>query len=573
MRRRAERTAVRRPAVPEVRAPSRPGGGAARLLELQRTVGNRAVAATLTRRPAVQRACCTGCATGDGCAGGEREDAGPTVSRLPADGATPQADLSSPRFAGVAVLEACFDDTARLGVGARGDAVERVQQALVDLGFDLGPGGNDGVYGERTAAAVRQFKTVHGLGSTQFGDVGPGTMRRLDQLFPGGPAPRPEQTVDVESGGEEETGSCPSGPDITTALAADSPPPATSALVGAPGVGAVHKTILQAIGAFTGKLDIPGRGTKPNLVETGQFFWSGEVRTVVDAEIARIEREPGSAAFVSRARAFLTGVDDRLKPKEKDALFDKVAEEAAKATSPAKAAMKSLLATGATADGGTLELDLWAKLNKSNSMPSVLHLRSLKAYRTLAVFDLTACGFHVARVAERVNAGGGMSGTPKGPSVSADLVGGSTKRDRREFSSGTRRCFGDVFPQTGLSSAVTKLKDALDNGHMVHARVLSGVGAGKGCIPGFDPPGTKVTDLGPPPEEHSILIIGFDGDEFVFHDADATVSRTPMAGFGSLFFKDGRLSTADGAGDLPVTRCGNHPRGDKRYQVIKLRPV
>jgi hypothetical protein len=68
-----------------------------------------------------------------------------------------------------------------------------------------------------------------------------------------------------------------------------------------------------------------------------------------------------------------------------------------------------------------------------------------------------------------------------------------------------------VFPQN--VSAVTAMKDALDNGQMVHARVLSGVG------------------------------------------------------------KHGTMSTATGAGDLPVTRCGDHAGGAHRYQVIRLAPA
>lgn len=109
--------------------------------------------------------------------------------------------LTSPRFVGEPLLEACLEDKSRMGAGAR-DTVEhqpvsKVQQALVDRGFDLGgtgPAGNgvDGVYGPRTAAAVRAFKAAEHLGFEEFGDVGPGTMRRLNELFPGGaPTPTP----------------------------------------------------------------------------------------------------------------------------------------------------------------------------------------------------------------------------------------------------------------------------------------------------------------------------------------------------------------------------------------------
>jgi len=68
-----------------------------------------------------------------------------------------------------------------------------VQQALVDLGYDLGAGA-DQRYGPKTATAVRSFKTDQVLGFTQFGDVGPGTMGRLDELFPGPLPPcRPDE--------------------------------------------------------------------------------------------------------------------------------------------------------------------------------------------------------------------------------------------------------------------------------------------------------------------------------------------------------------------------------------------
>src|SRR6266853_780175 len=107
--------------------------------------------------------------------------------------------LPSPRFSPSAKLERCFEDTDRLGQGDPDtDPVTRIQQALIDVQqitgntYDLGSTGpnNDGVdgdYGPKTAAAVRKFKADEKLGFTQFGDVGPGVMHRLDELFPAGP--------------------------------------------------------------------------------------------------------------------------------------------------------------------------------------------------------------------------------------------------------------------------------------------------------------------------------------------------------------------------------------------------
>jgi peptidoglycan hydrolase-like protein with peptidoglycan-binding domain len=114
--------------------------------------------------------------------------------------------LQSPRFSPSAKLERCFEDTDRLGQGDPDtDAVKRIQQALIDVQqitgntYDLGSTGpnNDGVdgdYGPKTAAAVKKFKADENLGFTEFGDVGPGTMHRLDELFSTGeisPAPTP----------------------------------------------------------------------------------------------------------------------------------------------------------------------------------------------------------------------------------------------------------------------------------------------------------------------------------------------------------------------------------------------
>ncbi len=89
-----------------------------------------------------------------------REPGDPAVARSARRRAT-AADLAP--FAGDPVLEACHQDKARLGVGARGEPVRKIQQALLDLGFDLGKAGADGVYGEATATAVRQFKAKEKL--------------------------------------------------------------------------------------------------------------------------------------------------------------------------------------------------------------------------------------------------------------------------------------------------------------------------------------------------------------------------------------------------------------------------
>ena len=167
-----------------------------RLLGLQASAGNRAVS-RLISGPSVQR--CGG-ETHAGCPCAEepvqRADQSGLEGaslRQPAESApgpgAPSGQgaktLTSPRFVGDATLEACLNDRARLAQGDVSRSTARIQQALIDLGHDLGPTGADMVYGAKTAAAVRDFKAKENLGFTQFGDVGPGTMTRLDELFPG----------------------------------------------------------------------------------------------------------------------------------------------------------------------------------------------------------------------------------------------------------------------------------------------------------------------------------------------------------------------------------------------------
>lgn len=87
--------------------------------------------------------------------------------------------LSSPRFAGDPVLEACAADSHVMGPGEKGMAVRRVQWALLDLQFDLPMFGADGDFGGETAAAVSAYKESRGI-SPSDGKVGPTTMGRLD---------------------------------------------------------------------------------------------------------------------------------------------------------------------------------------------------------------------------------------------------------------------------------------------------------------------------------------------------------------------------------------------------------
>ena len=99
--------------------------------------------------------------------------------------------LRSARFAGDPTLEAVLNHSTKLQKGSTGTAVVKVQQALLDLGFQMPRFGADGSYGDETVAAVKSFQSSKGLRPID-GIIGADTMRALDAAFPaalgGGPA-------------------------------------------------------------------------------------------------------------------------------------------------------------------------------------------------------------------------------------------------------------------------------------------------------------------------------------------------------------------------------------------------
>ena len=542
------------------------GGPSARVLRLQRTVGNQATRQLLEAR-----------------AGG-------------------RPPLTSPRFAGDPVLEACHQDTARLGVGARGEPVQKVQRALIDLGFDLGKAGADGVYGQATATAVRQFKAKEKLGFEQFGDVGPGTMQRLDELFaatPPKPTPADEADRANTSGGEEEDAlSCPAPQDIDAALEADpelaasigravGEPVAGRSAVGAPTVAAPpHVDMATVVERFKQKIDnkLPGgaRNDALNVSNRGQFFVEGSLRHEILVELDRIKAsgQLEAMAFAGRAVDFVVAVNRGDKTGAR-AILTQLDTLAANTISTEKAAMQAVLASSGNA-GGAIDAELFAAFDasKDDAIPPrlLVKYRSLRPWRSVKAFDKSACGNHALRIARRISQKGGLvPRAARGASVAAVLATGTGTNDMRPV--GDKDHFlGDVIGQTGVGGAVAQMRRALDAGRTVHARVLSGIGYGIGATATGATASNataKPVRIGKPPEEHSLLVLGYDGDKFVFHDPDPVSSNVFEAGFGLLTFDsaNGRLSTAESGTDMVVSADGLHAHGDRRYQIISLSSV
>ncbi|HRQ50791.1 MAG TPA: DUF4157 domain-containing protein, partial [Agriterribacter sp.] len=98
-----------------------------------------------------------------------------------------QTNLTATRFSGNNILESVFDGTTVVSTLAhsRGTHVRLIQEALLALGYTLPLFGADGIFGNETKAAVRQFQVDNGAVLLD-GIVGSETMRRLNMQDNGG---------------------------------------------------------------------------------------------------------------------------------------------------------------------------------------------------------------------------------------------------------------------------------------------------------------------------------------------------------------------------------------------------
>jgi len=93
-------------------------------------------------------------------------------------------DLISPRFKGNEYLKKVASNAVVLERGNIGNSVHLVQQALLDLGYNL-PSGSDGVFGSDTEKAIKVFqKNIPKAVPKIDGIVNEATISALDKLLP-----------------------------------------------------------------------------------------------------------------------------------------------------------------------------------------------------------------------------------------------------------------------------------------------------------------------------------------------------------------------------------------------------
>jgi peptidoglycan hydrolase-like protein with peptidoglycan-binding domain len=103
---------------------------------------------------------------------------------------TGQVDAASAAALGLAAATTAPTTSGALVVGARGDAVKKLQNALMSFGVFV-PGGADGVFGPATKTAVSNFQRWNRLAVTGEVDAPTASRLGLGNARPAAPAPAP----------------------------------------------------------------------------------------------------------------------------------------------------------------------------------------------------------------------------------------------------------------------------------------------------------------------------------------------------------------------------------------------
>ena len=317
----------------------------------------------------------------------------------------------------------------------------------------------------------------------------------------------------------------------------------------------------------------------PGLVGRGQFYWS----FAISEELKGAFEREWTAWAIASGLSFFT-----IPPPPVELLqeaFDLVdaAYSATKSYAKKRAALeKKLVAAGAPANpmlkltgdgskhgtGGKLFAELWKRYHEADAVPDFEADGFLRVdvLHAIGLIEPSMCLSTANEVVELFYARGGFPGTARAKGTNMPPSSTSSHVVTAEPKTDAYPKLGDIaIGSKNLPGVLATLRTALDDGHVVHARVLSGVYG--------------------PSDEHSLVVLGHTGNGFAFWDPDSSQSATPETGFGNLFFFDDsgsggqssglHFSTAASAAELPVSSAaGMHvsPSSQHRYQVLRLTP-
>src|SRR5829696_1057853 len=202
--------------------------------------------------------------------------------------------------------------------------------------------------------------------------------------------------------------------------------------------------------------------------------------------------------------------------------------------------------------GGAIFEKLWkAYENPTASFPDLAPYATLGHYQALRRWEMQACKVTATRIAKRYIAAGGVGGKrDAGTAIKPTALVASVKWDDTPLG-GDRYRGGVASYSRKLVDEVARMRRALDDGWVIHARVLSGLEGG----------GRSGAEA-----EHSLIVFGYDGNTFEFFDPDVAGSNLARSGFDKLYFDPvaNRLSTARTESDFGVYDADG-PAGSNRH--------
>lgn len=487
-------------------------------------------------------------------------------------------NLQSDNFSGDGELEACYDGNAPYyqRTGKRGVAVSKIQDALLQLGYELPVYGVDGIFMQETMTAVKTFQSDYQLATD--GIVGPFTIGKMDELLsnaaPEPPKPLPPIIPPEPQPAEQCT------PDQNLPVQAKKIPgkKIQKATAKGPVVQCKHITMRESMDEFSKKVN-SSAAVDPLVTANGQFYWSLLSKQLIGAEITKNYTFLDPISGKVSELIFAINNNDT---KTINTLMKEIPQDIEKSgISNAPDLVKIFL----PAINVESPMALWAKFNKEGKVPADFAKKytNFNAYIQLRNAEKTLCWSMAEFIMKRFEEKGGytdIDSSKKGktkPSFTSTLITSAT----RNFEWTGDKTKGDVvnYSASTLASDIAKIKKAIDDGFTLHARVVSGVNFGTGLSPAI-----KASKLkNPPPEpvqvngsaEHSLVIIGYEdtSDEFIFWDPDSSVSSYQgRRGFGILHLLSNRFTTASTEADLLVNEDGLHSGGsaNKRYQVLTV---
>jgi hypothetical protein len=375
------------------------------------------------------------------------------------------------------------------------------------------------------------------------------------------------------------------------------PPPATSsgssapscvAGTAAPGCPAstpsAPTSLMNIITNFSSRIN-SSRSTDRKLTEEGQFFCSGCLYdlalSVIDTHFPTTTPYPAIRNnLILLCKAYYGGDTTAIPPLESSVKT----QLNSLSTKPAEiSALLTKRGATATAEGLLQEFNRLGYFPDDKSKYANFQLIGLVSAREYII-----CGTLAQYAINRFYKQGGAS-RPRN-SFGALLANSAKSDDPKKPKYAAKRYYDwngntvkhDLVVYPDITSKIQRIKQRLDNGYPFHARVLSGLGNGhelakkvRDAQGAATPPAPESIVVG---EEHSITIIGYENNTFVFWDPDSTVSRykpsstTEIKGFGTLTFQSGRLTTAVSEADLFVDTHGSHLTGgkNKRYQILTM---